>query len=129
MSKNNTTTVEIENYIIMIKKRFANLWAVEAIMEVVNERLAAAHTRHSVSMYNVSLVEPKDRVAPNFAGAEAGGAEEEGGQTSDCAWCIFLIYTPFLQVYIFNIHPVPKLAVPSPVAPREQYLPGLGFRV
>ena len=59
-----------------------NKEGVEAIMEVVNERLAAAHTRHSVSMYDVRYEEPS--VAPNFAGAEAGGAEEGGGQTSDC---------------------------------------------
>ena len=49
-------------------------------MEVVNERLAAAHTRHSVSMYEVSLA-PK---APKFAGAEAGRAEEGGGQKPEC---------------------------------------------
>lgn len=51
-------------------------------MEVAKERLAAAHTRHIVSMHNVSLGEPKDSVAPFVAGAEAGGAEEGGVQTS-----------------------------------------------
>ncbi len=45
-----------------------NKEGVEAIMEVVNERLAAAHTRHSVSMYDVRYEEPKNSVAPNFAG-------------------------------------------------------------